>query len=640
MFLKTERAARRPGRRSTARRLGLAALQLALTIVVAVVITIGLETVHALNDPWVPTAERLTGLPTTLVLLGTFLVWSFVVLLFSLTGRLWAAAGIALAVATVIAFADYQKMLQRTEPVYPSDTIYLLQPGFLVETVGPTVAAALALAAIALPVLAWALVRLVRRRRPRPEPLLARRPAYALRAVAGVLSALVLVSAAGFNQPGNPVREIYEDAGTTWAPWNQTENYARNGFVTGTLYNVPAPAMERPEGYDAARMTEIAEKYRAVAAQTNTTRDPAALAETNVVIVLAETFTDPLNLDGVEVGLDPLPYTRSLMASTTSGTMLSSGFGGGTANVEFEVLTGMALHNFQAQVHTPFQALVPHRSEFPSFLWSLGAPDRATLAIHPYLASFYRRDDAYPVLGFERAEFRDDMTHTDTIDRDPHVSDAATFEELLDELRASDEPLLANVVTMQNHGPLSGKYDDPVDVVGPIDDARTERLGNYVRGLAHSDDALAGLVADLEALDERTVVLLYGDHLPSSWPEAVLDLNDERTRYETPWFVWANFPTEKVETPPVLGPNFLVNQMLATVGAPVTPYNALLDELSREVPAMERTMMLDPRGEEITEADLSARGQELLEDYRLVQYDMVVGEGHVAREMLEVPAGG
>ncbi|MPV35463.1 LTA synthase family protein [Georgenia subflava] len=626
-----------PGGPSPARSVRRAVLLLASTAVVAVVVAYGLEWAHALNDPWLPTAERLALMNRELFALGALVVWAVLVLLLALTGRLWIAVSTTVAVAAVIGFADHQKMQIRGEPLYPSDAGYLGQLGLLVESVGTGRALALAGAVVLLPVLAWAIVALVRRLRPAAAPRPRRRYRYALRAAAGLLAGAVLVSASSFNQPGSVLRGAYDDAGATWAPWNQRENYAENTFIGGLLYNLPAPPPARPAGYGEARMAELAAEYRALAETVNASRDPSALDDTNVVVVLSESFSDPARMRGVDLARDPIPFTRDLMSRTTSGTMLSSGFGGGTSNVEFEVLTGMAVRNFGPQLHTPFQMLLPRYEEFPSFVSALGEPGRATATVHPYHANFYRRDAVYPALGFAASTFLPQMSHADRIGNDTHVSDSSTFREVVDELRASDRPLLLNVVTMQNHGPMTDNYSDPIGVAGPFSDAAAGRLGQYLRGLEHSDEALAELVGELEAMDERTIVLVYGDHLPATWPDSVLNANGATARYETPWFVYANFETEKIETGGPLGPTFLLDRLLATADAPVTPYSALLGALSQEVAALEPQMMLGPGGKPVLEEDLSARAAELLADYRMVQYDLSVGERYAVEEMFEVP---
>ena len=602
---------------------GRIALYLAASLVLALAIAVGLELVHTVNDPWKEPLERFAALQADVVLLGALVVWALLVFLLALTGRLWISAGVTLTLATMVGFADYQKMRLRSEPLYPSDVTYLGQFRFLVESVGTGRALGVAAALVAIPAVAWGVARLVGRRM-RPGmwvPTRLGRRVILARGATGVVSAAVLLSAVTFNQPGNVTREAYEAAGVYWAPWSQLDNYAKNGFLAGLLYNLPATAMDRPADYDAATMEAVVARWREAAVVTNATRDAAALADTNIVLVLGESFSDPLRMAaassaGVTVAEDPLPFTRSLMDGGTSGTMLSSGYGGGTANVEFEVLTGMAVSNFQSQLHSPFQMLVSQQESFPSFVRTFGEPDRATLTLHPYLASFYRREVVYPVLGFERSEFIQDMTHTDRLEGDRYVSDAATYTELVDELRASERPMFVNVVTMQNHPPQKG-YLSPIGVEGPFDATENAAMGQYLRGLKYSDEALAQLVADLAALDERTIVLFYGDHLPTVWPQEVLDTTDPALQYETPWFVFANFETAEVDPGVTIGPNLLVNQLLAAAQAPVTPYNALLAALAEEDPT---------------------RAPELLADYRLVQYDLSVGEGYSTEAMLSVPA--
>lgn len=605
---------------------------LVATLVLAVLIVLGLEWVHALNDPWEEPAERFALLQADVLFLGGIVVWAVLVLLLSLTGRFWLTAGLAVAGTVFVAFADFFKMQLRNEPLYPSDIGYLAEAALLVENVGAGRSVGLLAVLTAIVAGAWALSRSGRMRRRAPSG----RRALALRVTSGTLAGIVVFSAVTFNQPGNLTRRAYEAAGVFWAPWSQLDNYAKNGFLAGVLYNLPATAMDRPAGYSAGTMKTLVARYTATAAAINASRDTEALADTNIVLVLGESTSDPTELAGITVSEDPLPFLRTLMADNTSGTMISSGYGGGTANVEFEVLTGLAMSNFQSQVHSAFQMLVAQRESFPSYLASLGAPERATLTLHPYVSSFYRREVVYPVFGFERSEFISEMQHTERWEADRHVSDAAVYAEVMDELRAADRPMLINAVLMQNHGPQTG-YADPIPAEGSFSEAERNTIGQYLRGLKYSDDALAQLVADLDAFEERTIVLYYGDHLAPVWPQSVLDQNPRAAQYSTPWVVFANFDTFAVDPPTPIGPNYLVTQLLTAAGAPVTPFDALLIELSREIPAMETTLMLDPAGRTVEEDQLGPRASELLADYRLIQYDLTVGAGHAEAGLFTVP---
>ncbi len=616
------------------RLLRLVLLPVAVTALLAAVVTLGVELVHVQTEPWQEPAERWASLPARLHVLGALTVWPFVALLLAVTGSLWATTVLTLAAGAVVAVADHRKMTLRGEPLFPTDVGYLTSPRLLLDSAG--VSPLLAGGAAVLVVAALAAVAVVSWRRRGTRSRRERRWRWGTRLVLGLVGAAGVVVIAGFHEPGNPLRAAYEDLPVTWAEWNQAQNYAQNGFVAGVLYNLPGEAMTPPEGYSRERMAEIVATYGSVAAGANTERTGAALDDTNVVLVLAESFSDPTRLAGLEIAEDPIPFTRFLMGHTPSGTMLSSGLGGGTANVEFEVLTGMAVANFRPQLHAPYPLLIPHHEHFPSVVDRLGGR-HAGLAVHPYSPRFYRRETVYPRLGLDRAIFQDAMGHRDRVGNDSHISDAATYAEVLDQLDAAEEPLLVNVVTMQNHSPYSGVHPDPIEVSGDFDAAAAEEIGQYLRGLRHADDALAAFLAELTAREERTVVLVYGDHLPAIWPESVTDANDRQTLHETPWFVWANTALDDVGPPPVLGPNHLVGQVLAATGAPLTPFDALLAELSREVPAQEAGIMLDAAGQPVTADRLPPRARELLHDYRLVQYDLSVGERYSLETIFRVP---
>lgn len=606
-------------------------------LVVAIVLTLGLELIHGLRDEPV---ERLLELEPAVVAIGVALVWAVIIFLHALTNRMWIAIAAVVALLALIAFGDYFKLRFRSEPLFVTDITYLGQTGFLVESIGigPLVACVAAL--LALPLLIWMTARLwtaLNRRRPsaKQAPRATRPQRIITRVVAGIAAGTIIATAVTFNVPGNAARGLYEAAGVKWRPWNQAQNYDDNGVIAGLLYNLPAAPMAQPSGYSQAAMADLLERYEGVSEKLNAGRDAAALDDTNIVVVLSESLSDPLRMPGITPDEDPLPFLRELMAQNTSGTLLSGAYGGGTSNMEFEVLTGMAVANLEPQVDSPFPGMVAQSGSFPSHLRTYGAQERSTYAIHPYADEFYRRNAVYPAFGFDRMDFRDTLRDLAKLPGHRYISDAAVFGRVVEELEASEDPMLVNVVTMQNHGPHTG-LSDPMGVDGPLSESERESAGQYLSGIKHSDDALRALYEQLAEMDERTIVVLYGDHQTPVWPDAVLDASGPMGRYETPWVVFANFPTNKVD-PGQIGANQLMNQVLDAAGATYTPWTALLHELATEVPAMERTGWIGPDGELTSEDDLTARGRELLQDYRLAQYDMAAGRDWVTDELLADP---
>ncbi|MGZ5415543.1 MAG: LTA synthase family protein [Nocardioides sp.] len=573
-------------------------------------------------------------------LLGSLVVWMLVGLAHAVVGRLWATTALMATATAVVAVAQHEKVRLLREPLYPSDWEFVRNIGFLVDMVGPRVVVLLVAGVLVMAVATFSAARFLRRRLAGTRHPAARWPWWsraALRATTGALCLLGISYLGGFNSPGNAVRGTYDALGADWRPYSQQRNYLGNGFVGGFLYNLSVPEMAEPSGYGAAEMHRITARYETAATRINRTRDTRALKDVNVVMVLSESFSDPTALEGVHLGEDPIPFTRRLMGSTTSGRMLAQAIGGGTANMEFEALTGMSMSQLPPQLRVPYQRLIPERTTFPSAVDWFRQHGHRAVAIHPYTTEMYRRRDVYRVLGFD--DFVHDSTMRDTTvsGHDGFISDAAAFDELTQRLDESPEPLFVNLVTMQNHMPFEGRYDDPAHVTGPDGEPMAE-TGQYVRGLSHTDAALRGLIADLGRSDEKTVVLLYGDHLPSTYSDSVHAANDKRAMRETPFFVWANYGTG-IGPQPTTSPTHFMDLLLERAGAAVPPYYALLQELRQEVPAIDSGMLVDGEDRLVTPAALSDRARRLLREYRLVQYDLAVGSRYSEDAMFRTPTG-
>ncbi len=567
--------------------------------------------------------------------LGTLVVWLLVLLVLAVVGRLWVTAAVVAIAAVVIGLANQEKLALRLEPLYPSDLAMAGEVAFLSEMVGVRVvfylAAGVVLTIGAALVCGHVAEKVFPRVRRRTHPRLATALVIA-RVCAVALIVPLLVYITDFNAPGNRFRAAYEEYGAEWKPWNQSRNYRENGFVAGMLFNTDVPGMTVPSGYSEETMLALAKKYADSAAVINQRRDPN-VDDVNVVMVLSEAFTDPMRLESVEIAQDPIPYTRSLMRRTTSGNMLANQFGGGTANVEFSALTGMSMALLQPQLTTPYQMLVPEYESFPSLVGYLDSLGYHTAAIHPFKPSFYRRAEVYPILGFDSAKFEDQMVHQKTLEDNDHISDGAAFHEVSDQIANEAAPVFVNLVTMQNHYPMAGKYADPITVTGVDDPEARANAEAYARGLRYSDKALQRFIASLKRSEEKTVLLLYGDHLPSFWPPEVRTANGTRRVHETPFFVYANFGKQQAERLPTTSPMYFANHLLEKANAPVPPYYALLGELEKEIPALEHQIMIGADNRQITDAELSPRARELLRDYRLVQYDLSVGNRYTQDEM-------
>lgn len=574
------------------------------------------------------------------LLVSTAFVWVLLLGMIAFTGRLWLSLGIGTVVAGTLAATNATKLQIRGDPLQPSDLAFVDQTGFLTEMVGlrPLI---LALVGAVVAILASVFLgRLVSRYLPpmrRGLDARGRRLLVAGRVLMVLATCAAVFVGGNFHDARNPVRAAFDANGAMWKPWKQRSNYRANGFVAGTLFNTGLDAMSRPTGYSKSAMADIAARYSAVASLKNLGRT-GSLDDVNVVLVLSESFSQPLWLRSIEWPQDPIPNTTALMKRTLSGRMLAPGFGGGTANVEFELLTGQSMSQFSPQVQVAYDQVVPKHPGYPSFVRALTDGGHRAVAIHPYKFSMYRRTEVLPDLGFDRMVDETEIQGRQRIERSRFVSDQSVYAEVTHSLEESSDPLLVHLITMQNHLPYGRSYTDPITPTSGLPPGAAERAGQYARGINSSDAALPGFLDSLRKSKEKTVVVFYGDHLPGEiYPVAVQDREGARTMHQTPWFMWSNFARLAPRQLPTVSPNQLMPLLLDAVRAPLTPYQALLSQVRAVVPGMEAGMLIGADDKVASRRELTDRQRDLLRDYRMVQYDFSVGRRHAVRAMMQVP---
>lgn len=616
-----------------------------LTVLASVVFLFGWAWLANLGlnlSTWTSQPDQLLQGPfrTEALWLSVLVVWIFMLFLLALIGRFWITLGLTGLITLLLGAINLTKLRLRNDPLFPSDTAFLNQPGFLQEMVGGKVVIGAAAGAIVVLVVAWLIGRLVGRRIPHVDTGLTRRGRWVWRGLRLVVAAVcfaLLLSATHFNKPDNRWRAAYDDTGLVWKFFDQRVNYLRNGFVGGLLYNMPVTAMNRPKDYSKATMERLATKYATLAAETNRTRT-GSLANTNIVLVLSESFTDPTWLKTVTWPETPIPRTEARMAQTLSGRMLTAAFGGGTANVEFELLTGQSMSQFTPQVQTPYEQVVPKHDDYPNAVRMLAEQGHETIALHPFSFRMYRRPQVFDNFGFDTLIDKDSMTTTGRVNGGRFISDKAAFEEVQHQIDSNAAPILMHVISMQNHMPYGKQYDDPLPPSKGLSPANTRLAGQYARGLQLTDDALNDWLDDLRTQDENTAVVFYGDHLPAQvYPAGFEGREGRRVAHETPYLIWNNKAPFAHEAQPTTSPNQFLPMLFEAAKAPIPPMYALLDSLREQLPAIDAGLMIGPDDEPVRRADLTAAQREALRDYRLIQYDLSIGKRYTADTMFELP---
>ncbi|EQA3592887.1 LTA synthase family protein [Enterococcus hirae] len=512
----------------------------------------------------------------------------------------------------ILGYANYLKMTYRQEPIYPDDLKMIKEFGLLKDMTGTT--SFYLLAGMILLVVAggcWAIYRSFKKDK----------KFKAIRVITLFTTIFALIYISHFNNPNNLLRKAYNKT-ALWIPYSQKMNYYNTGFIGGFLYNLKIDPMEKPKGYSEEKIKEITSHYQKLADEKNKT---ASEEQPNIIYVMSESFSDPSRLNGVEITGDPLADYYAVADQTYSGQMLSQNYGGGTANIEFEALTGFSMGLFNAQLTTPYTMLVPKMNQLPSIVSTLKDQNYHTTAIHPYNTSMYKRKDVYEVLGFDEFISENTMTYTDTIEDNPYISDASAYQEVMDLLKEDDTPQFIHLVTMQTHMPYDGKYQQLEYTAKTEDNSGISSLENYLQDISYSSQSLKAFTEELKKLSRRTLVVFWGDHLPGIYSDTIQNSNEKHTLHETQFLMFdSQGELEKTEAP-VTSPFYFAADLMNQTNQQTTGFYQLLLALQNELPAFERELYYQ-EGQWQREAQLNKKQAELYQAYEMIQYDIVSGE--------------
>ncbi|MEG1360434.1 MAG: LTA synthase family protein [Clostridia bacterium] len=268
---------------------------------------------------------------------------------------------------------------------------------------------------------------------------------------------------------------------------------------------------------------------------------PLAQAKPNVIVVLSESFTDGAFLGQyLDFSKPVLPFYDEFLKQTRSGKLRVPKLGGGTSETEFEVLTGMRSH----YAINPYSMGLPPISSMASVLHAKGY--EAT-AIHWYSGVYYNRYHNLKMLGFD-SFYTTDTTTKAFEKKGMFTSDAEHYRAIMSQLQKTEQQDFVFCLTMQNHGGYG--YDDFRNTYGavvPFTDtlsAEGEKVvTNYCYLLSQSDAALRDFISDLQAFEEPTWLVFFGDHIPPFGAEIYEELGipvSGETGYLTPYFIWSN----------------------------------------------------------------------------------------------------
>lgn len=438
-----------------------------------------------------------------------------------------------------------------------------------------------------------------------------------------------------------------------------------NGMAVTFAMDLKFVAVDKPDGYSRQKAKELLDSYSgtddnsdAAAASdnsatidedadkdnaTNNAANNTAIIDKsdypNIIVVMDEAFSDLSVLGDFDTNTDYMPFVHSLEKgneNTITGYLNTSVCGGNTADTEFEFLTGNTMA-FLPVGSIPYQQYI--KSKTPSLASYLKSIGYATYAQHPYYGSGWNRDTVYPLLGFDNLSFMQDYFNQRFVRK--YISDETSFDRIIEtyENKPDGQPAFIFNVTMQNHGGYTDTYYG-FDNTVTADKLNNSALDQYLSLIKMTDEDLKNLIEYFSNVDEKTIVVFFGDHQPNDTvASSVLAANgmdynnlsneELKLRYQVPYVIWANYDIDEA-TGKDTSVNYLAANVLKAAGVPTNDYQSFLLKLQEEYPIISAVRTdktadktLDKASNKSDKATGSKNKQadsDMLNDYKLLQY--------------------
>ena len=387
--------------------------------------------------------------------------------------------------------------------------------------------------------------------------------------------------------------------------WDINENYRVQGTPITILRMLQDFIVTPPEGYNKKEAENILASYES--------SDKSNEDTPNIIVIVNESFCD-FNKLYKNGEADPIEYFNKLMEdeNVISGTMYSSEYGGGTANVEYEFLTQNSTRILPVGSYV-FQQYISQNVK-TSIVQNLKEQGYKTSAIHPWENYAYSRNKIYQLFGFDTIKFKNDIEGLEKNFNNEFYSDRSTYKELMRQIneKQEGEKLFEYVLTVQNH---TG-FNNPDPNQTTYSEKNDENV--YMQLTHESTEALKEVLDELKQKDEKYILLFFGDHQPN------LDYVDNFTerpteKYEIPFVIWANYEIEgkhNIKTSTI----YLQNYLLKAAGVNFSTMNNYMEELQKYYPVITRRFYMAPDGNVYKNEDDGTDNFVKLQEYDKIDY--------------------
>lgn len=372
-----------------------------------------------------------------------------------------------------------------------------------------------------------------------------------------------------------------------------------NGIALSFYINCRKMQFDKPAGYSEEAIEQFLSQYT-----DETLEDGEELP--NIIVVMNESFADLSYVGKLKTDNAYMSFFNSLTRKYPHGKLLVSVLGGGTCNTEFEFLTSLSMLNMPNNCYAYMQHITGETPSLASYLKNYGY---RAVAMHPFYEICWKRNSIYPFMGFDdyisgedmsdehgvyvsadrwEKGFGDDVEYVRTL-----ISDSFFYKELIKEFEAKseDEKMFIFAVTVQNHSSYEYEGEDFVtDVHITNYDGEYPRAEQYLSLVKDSDEALEELITYFEGVDEKTMIVFFGDHQPNVEHQLINLMapyrnqlvNSYLTRYMTPFVIWTNYEIGDNKDLGVMSANYLGLTALEYAGVPLSrEYQMIMD--TREI---------------------------------------------------------
>lgn len=354
---------------------------------------------------------------------------------------------------------------------------------------------------------------------------------------------LVPVSIAALLLVGLPITTQAAQSSNILASYfsNIAQGYSDYGFVYGFSTSVVGRGMNKPEDYS----EETIDAINTLVDSASQTTATAAGKQPNIICVLLESFCDPYEVNFLNMSEDPIPNFHNLEANYSTGYLTVPVVGAGTANTEFEVLSGMSMQYFGTGEY-PYKTILK-QTDCESIASDLDKIGYGTHVVHNNTATFYSRNNAFSMMGFDSFTSKELMNITQYTPNGNWPTDDVLVQETVKAMNATeDQSDFVYTITVEGHGdyPSEKILENPaITVTGAPDEASNNQWEYYVNMIHEVDDFIGDLITAVDRRGEDTIIVFFGDHLPT------MGLTDEDMKsgdiFKTKYVTWNNMGLAK-----------------------------------------------------------------------------------------------